>query len=262
MVALVDDILLEGFVSWTLEKFYDEMLSSIRELEEERIEERIDRLIESPYISGKNALTLASRYHQEGDYEKTDLQLGKAIEYFNQAGNQLSDIEQIHSYFLAGVCSQLMKDFIGKKHFFQLALNALNQLGQDKDNSAIKANKAVKSATKIGQDMILGWQNYISFHWAYHILKSTENDYQSYIKGKQRNRKFDEDEELPVFNCTISHLASVLEQNINNDYDYTLLQIQGKNDAISYKLKLILTLSLILVLLITSVILSKFSLII
>lgn len=214
MVALVDDIIIGLFGGWVVATVCDELLESIRELEES-LQGKVDRLLNSPYISGKKALRLASDYARQDDFDKADLQIRKAIQYFDEAGSQLIGIPQIHSYCLAGMCCHLLYDFVGKKHYLQLAVSSLNHLKQSQIEPADRAQAAAVSAAKMVPRIFFNWQSYIPFYSYYHLVKSSGKDYKSSLDER---RKAKLNENLPIFKCTIPQLANALEKSIDADY--------------------------------------------
>lgn len=235
MVSLVDDILIGIVGGWVAGAFCDEMLDSIRKLEESA-EEKVVRLLKSPYISGRNALKLASDYYKVGDYLKAGERLQKAIDHFDNAGSQLAGIEQVHSYFLAASCCHLLYDFTAKKHFLKLALNSLDSTKQNKLNAGDRAQALAVGAVKIVPRTFFNWQSYVPFYSYYHIGKSAVDDYKSHIEAKKKSRNiFHEDESLPVFDCTISRLTNVLKEGINASFVIVRCPACGQRNRIPEK---------------------------
>ena len=138
MVSGIDDLIISGFVGWTVTVALDGVLQQIAQLEDV-VSEKLNRLLQSPYVTGKNAyvtgknaLELALEYAKSHQEKKLAPQLYRAIKYFAQAGSQLNEPEQVHAYCLAGLCSFLCQDELARKHYFKLALQSLMSMQNNK----------------------------------------------------------------------------------------------------------------------------------
>ncbi|MEM1171672.1 MAG: hypothetical protein AAGJ08_21965 [Cyanobacteria bacterium P01_H01_bin.35] len=104
MAVGIDDLIIGAVAGWAVSKALDGMLEQIVELED-ALSEKLERLLQSPYVTGKNSLQLAFDYVNANQHQKALHQLCRATDYFDQAGSQLDGLEQLHAYCLAGLSS-------------------------------------------------------------------------------------------------------------------------------------------------------------
>lgn len=128
----------KGVAGWALNDVLEAMLKIVKSVE--TIDTKIDNLINSPFASGQRALELAKKY-PDGSTQKVG-QIEKAKDRFHDAAGQVSGIKKSHALYLAGLCCDMLKDQIGKKYYYEEALNALNSYEQYmKEQHATTSNK-------------------------------------------------------------------------------------------------------------------------
>ena len=141
-------LLNDSVVSWAVGKVCEVMLQSIAKIEE--LDKKLDRVLEEPYVTGKNTLDLAQRFHNKGNYLLRDKELERAMINFDKAGGLLTGLEQIHAYCLAALCGDLLKDKYKdegyKEHYLDLAYTHLLSFEELLNN----ANKNLGKGRKLG----------------------------------------------------------------------------------------------------------------
>lgn len=138
--------------SWLVDKILDTMIETVSEIK--KTNEQLGRLINKPLKSGNDYLELSKRYSKGSTgYIKN---LEKARENFHESASVMIGLDKSHSYYLAGLCSDLLGDKTSKIFYYQKSYHNILEF-RETINSAMSAHdktEMVGDLTGLGTGII------------------------------------------------------------------------------------------------------------
>lgn len=143
--------LIKGDVrSWIVGKVLSTMTETILEIK--KTNEQLGRLINKSLKSGNDYLELSKRYSKGSkDYLKN---LEKAREHFHESANVMLGLDKSHSYYLAGLCADLLNDKTSKIFYYQKSYNNILEFQETLKTSSHEKTEMVGGLTGLGTGII------------------------------------------------------------------------------------------------------------
>jgi hypothetical protein len=201
----------DGTARWALNRVLDAALQTATGVS---VGAKLDRLLASPFVAGESALHLAQR-HPEGSLAQIEA-LRKARECFHHAAAQLTGLVRCHALYLAGICSDMLGDEVGRRYYYA---EALSTIGLYYDNTrASHKSKAEKLATGgkavlagaaiVAPLPVIGWVKGLLLGAKGVMLLSTSRQMLDHYPDPYS-------EKMPAADFTVGELKRVLEMAVS-----------------------------------------------
>jgi hypothetical protein len=139
----IPELILSDARSWVIGKVLESMTEVIFEVK--KTNELLGLVVNQPFHTGNDYLELAKNYLLGSNSFNTNLE--NARKYFQESANLMQGLDKAHSYYLAGICSDLLLDNVGKKFYFEKSYDVLVSFESSRiESSKDKADMAGTAA--------------------------------------------------------------------------------------------------------------------
>jgi hypothetical protein len=142
MIELLLVFISKGIATWTLNQVLNEMHAAASGAAS--VNAKLDRLLASPFVAGKDHLDLARAYPDHSAEQRRAIE--DARRSFHAAAAQLNGLEQCLAFYMAGLCSDLLQDIAARRHYYSNALHVIPEYVEERiksHNTAASRGQAV-----------------------------------------------------------------------------------------------------------------------